>query len=124
MEIHIKRAKNMQENKAQVPFYTSPKERGPHPGKIGPKQEENRDKPKSNYLIFVEHPHRPTQEVQRSRPTKDGPIWAHLWAAPPLGPNSPIFGRLPLTAFPWSVQVGMAVNSMLRRRFVLFIGGD
>ena len=77
MEIHIKRAKNMQENKAQVPFYTSPKERGPHPGKIGPKQEENRDKPKSNYLIFVEHPHRPTQEVQRSRPTEDGPNWAH-----------------------------------------------
>ena len=43
----------MQENKVQIPFYTSLKERGPQPGKIGPKREENKDKPKSNYLIFA-----------------------------------------------------------------------
>jgi len=74
-----KRAKNVQENKAQIPFYTIPKERGPQPGKIGPKREENKDKLKSNHLIFAEHQHRPTQEVQRSRPTEDGLIWAHSW---------------------------------------------
>ena len=69
-----KRAKNVQKNKAQIPFYTSPKERGPQPGKIGPKREENKDKPKSKHLISMPYPHRPTQEVQRSSPTKDGPI--------------------------------------------------
>ena len=61
-----KRAKNVQENKAQIPFYTSPKERGPQPGKIGPKREENKAKPKANHFIFVAHPHGPTQEAQRS----------------------------------------------------------
>jgi hypothetical protein len=33
-----KRAKNMQKNKAQIPFYTSPKERGPLPDNSGPRQ--------------------------------------------------------------------------------------
>ena len=45
MEIHIKRAKNMQENKAQIPFYTSPKERGPQPGKTGPNKRRTRINP-------------------------------------------------------------------------------
>jgi hypothetical protein len=60
VEIHIKGLKNVQENKAQIPFYTSPKERGPQPGKTGPKREENKAKPKSNHFIFVGHPHGPT----------------------------------------------------------------
>jgi hypothetical protein len=62
----------MQENKAQILFYTGLKERGPQPRKIGPKREENKAKPKSNRLIFARHPHGPTQEVQRSQPTEDG----------------------------------------------------
>ena len=33
-----KRAKNVQKNKAQIPFYTSPKEQGPLPDKSGPRQ--------------------------------------------------------------------------------------
>jgi hypothetical protein len=61
-----KRAKNVQENKAQIPFYTSLKETSPQPGKTVPKQEENKAKPKSNHFIFAGHPHGPTQEVQRS----------------------------------------------------------
>jgi hypothetical protein len=60
VEIHIKGLKNVQENKAQIPFYTSPKQRGPQPGKIGPKREENKAKPKSNHFIFAGHPHGPT----------------------------------------------------------------
>ena len=46
MEIHINGLKNMQENKAQKPFYISPKERGPQTGKTRPKREEHKDKPK------------------------------------------------------------------------------
>jgi hypothetical protein len=33
-----KRAENVQENKLQIPFYTTPMEGGPQPGKIGPKR--------------------------------------------------------------------------------------
>ena len=33
-----KRAKNVQKNKAQIPFYTSPNEQGPLPDKLGPRQ--------------------------------------------------------------------------------------
>ena len=68
----------MQENKAQIPFYTSPKERGTQLGKTGPKREENKAKPKSNRFIFARHPHGPTQEARRSRPIEDGaqrPQW-------------------------------------------------
>ena len=64
----------MQENKAQIPFYTSPKERDPQLGKTRPKREENKVKPKSNHFIFVGHPCGPTQKVQRRPLTKDGPI--------------------------------------------------
>jgi hypothetical protein len=43
-----------------------PRGKAPQPIKTGPKQEENKEKPTSNHLIFAEYQHRPTQDVQRS----------------------------------------------------------
>ena len=45
----------------------------PQSGKIGPRREENMDKPKSNHLISMEYLQSPTLEAQRRHP-KDGPI--------------------------------------------------
>ena len=44
-------------------------------------------------------------------------------AAPPMALFRPKLHRPPLTAFPWSVQVGMLAN-LMRRRFVPSISGD
>ena len=68
--------KNTQSHKHISILHIAKEKRGPQPGKIGPKQVENKDKPKSNQLIFIEHHHGPSQEGQRSPLTKNGCVWA------------------------------------------------
>jgi hypothetical protein len=103
METHIKGLKICKRIKRKY-HPTQAQKRGPQPGKIGPKREEHKAKPKSNRVIFAGHMHGPTQEVQRRSPTEDGA------QRPQLGCDritkasfGPKLHRPPLTTFPWSV---------------------
>ena len=91
-----KRAKIVQKNKAQIPLYTSPRERGPLPNKSGPEGMKNRAKFQSNHLIFAEHHHGPSQDAQRSSLTKKGHVWAQWWGGrtTPTGPFWPHFWQV------------------------------
>ena len=62
-EKHGNMTKNTQSRKHISILHITKEKRGPKPGKIGPKQVENKDKTKSNQLIFAEHHHGPSQEA-------------------------------------------------------------
>ena len=68
------------------------------PDKSGPRPEEIKPKPTPNQPISMAPQHGPTQEAQKSTPTKIGPIWiqlgfGHTWssAMPLLRPKQPNF---------------------------------
>jgi hypothetical protein len=60
----------------KTPFYTSPKSEALYQTNQGPDKGKNKAKPKPNHHIFTKHRHGPSQEAQRSTPTKDGLIWS------------------------------------------------
>jgi hypothetical protein len=102
----------MQENKAQIPFYTSLKERGPQSGKIGPNERRirlNTNQIKSNHFIFSGTHMDALKRSKGVDPLKIEPKGHSGGAAAPLvALFGPKLHRLPLTIFPWSVQVGMS----------------
>jgi hypothetical protein len=48
VEIHRKRAKNVQEDKAQIPFDSSQRKEAQSPSKLGPEHKENHAKSPNN----------------------------------------------------------------------------
>jgi hypothetical protein len=96
-----KRAKNVQKNKAYVPFYTSPKEEAHNPNKSGPEGMENKAKFQPTHLNSVTYRHGPSPGQHRRQPDKDGPT-------PPVAPIGPSFGWLVDAAFAMMVHQVMA----------------
>jgi len=94
------------------------------PEESGPIQEEKNDKPKPKDNQTTQNPRKPTLEDQGRLHNKIGLKVAHLGCCRTHGAGAPLVTCLGpnlvgavQTASLWSVQVGMAVTSMLRRRF-------
>ena len=88
-EKHGNMTKNTQSRKAHFHPTHSKREERPTTWKNRAQMRGDKDTPKPNHLIFVEHHHGPSQEAQRSSLTKNGHVWALWWCGHTTGATTP-----------------------------------
>jgi hypothetical protein len=91
MEIHVKGLKMYKETKYKHHSTQAQWREAHNQANQGPKEVENKAKPKSKHLNCVEYHHGPSPDDHRRQPNKDGLIWAHWWCGrtPNLARSAP-----------------------------------